>query len=107
MSMTMSKMLMLLVVFVMVPMLMASPNEPPKVDTVFNCGPHQVREICAHECQPTCPEYDQDGKLLPEPEVCIKECLLDCNCESPYLRKFRKSNECVLKKDCPPPPKKA
>jgi len=59
------------------------PNRCPK--------PHQKWNDCGTACEPNC--------KAPNPQVCTKQCVIGCQCESGYVKDDQ--GNCILEKDCP------
>ncbi|KAI4463516.1 riddle [Holotrichia oblita] len=70
----------------------AAPCVLPK--DCIKCGKNQEYKMCGSAC----PEYC--GK--PAGTVCKLPCVRGCFCKEGYVLKAERSNECILKKDCPP-----
>lgn len=65
------------------------------------CPEDKVHEKCGPQCPERCPEYDQDGKLIPPLTDCSTYCFESCFCKRGYV--FTKNDRCVLKENCPKP----
>ncbi|KAI4463456.1 riddle [Holotrichia oblita] len=70
----------------------AAPCVVPK--DCIKCGKNQEYKMCGSAC----PEYC--GK--PAGTECKLPCVRGCFCKDGYILKAERSNECILKKDCPP-----